>query len=62
MDGAEIVIVAYGMMGRICQTAIKQARAKGIPAGLLRPVSLYPFPYARVSELAERVRSSWWLR
>jgi len=57
MEGAEIVVVAYGMMGRICQTAVKQARAQGIRAGLLRPISLYPFPYARLSELADTAKA-----
>ena len=53
LDGAEIVVVAYGIMGRICQTAIKRARADGIRVGLLRPISLYPFPYDRITALAE---------
>ena len=52
MDGAEIVVVAYGMMGRICQTAVKHAREQGIRAGLLRPISLYPFPYQVIERLA----------
>jgi 2-oxoglutarate ferredoxin oxidoreductase subunit alpha len=51
LEGADLVVVAYGMMGRIAQTAVKQARARGIRAGLLRPISLYPFPYERVAEL-----------
>jgi 2-oxoglutarate/2-oxoacid ferredoxin oxidoreductase subunit alpha len=54
MDGAEIVVVAYGIMGRICQTAIKRARAHRVPVGLVRPVSLYPFPYERIAQLADR--------
>ncbi len=57
LDGAEIVVVAYGMMGRICQTAVKQARAEGIAVGLMRPISLYPFPYARLTELAATARA-----
>ena len=56
LEGAQIVVVAYGMMGRICQTAIKKARAKGIPVGLLRPISLYPFPYERIQDLADTAR------
>ena len=51
LEAAEVVVVAYGMMGRIAQTAVKKARAKGIRAGLLRPISLYPFPYGRVADL-----------
>jgi 2-oxoglutarate ferredoxin oxidoreductase subunit alpha len=57
IDDAEIIVVAYGMMGRICQTAIKKARAAGMRVGLLRPISLYPFPYARVAGLANRAKA-----
>jgi 2-oxoglutarate ferredoxin oxidoreductase subunit alpha len=56
MDGAEIVVVAYGTAGRIAQTAVKQAREKGIAAGLLRPISMFPFPYDRLDEIANTTR------
>jgi 2-oxoglutarate ferredoxin oxidoreductase subunit alpha len=56
LDGAEIVVVAYGTVGRIVQTAVKQARADGIPVGLFRPISMFPFPYARLDEIAETAR------
>jgi len=56
MDGAEIVVVAYGTAGRIVQTAVKQARAEGIPAGLFRPISMFPFPYDRLDEIADTAR------
>jgi 2-oxoglutarate ferredoxin oxidoreductase subunit alpha len=52
MDDADIVVVAYGIMGRICQTAIKKARARGIAVGLIRPLTLYPFPYDRLTAAA----------
>ncbi len=45
MEGAEIAVVAYGTAGRIVQTAVKQARAEGIPVGLFRPISMFPFPH-----------------
>ena len=54
MEGAEIVVVAYGMMGRIGQTAVKKARQQGIPVGLFRPISLYPFPRDRLEEISRR--------
>ncbi len=61
MDGAEIVVVAYGTAGRIVQTAVKQARAEGIPVGLFRPISMFPFPYDRLDEIAQAVTTiSWW--
>jgi 2-oxoglutarate ferredoxin oxidoreductase subunit alpha len=55
-DDAEWLIVAYGTMGRVCQTAMRAARAKGAKIGLLRPVTLWPFPEARLAELARKVR------
>ncbi len=55
-DDAEILLMGFGTMGRVAYTAVKQARAEGIKAGLLRPISLFPYPYARVAELAERVK------
>jgi 2-oxoglutarate ferredoxin oxidoreductase subunit alpha len=56
MEGAEIVLVAYGTAGRIAQTAVKQAREKGIAAGLFRPISMFPFPYDRLDEIANSAR------
>jgi 2-oxoglutarate ferredoxin oxidoreductase subunit alpha len=56
MDGAEIVVVAYGTAGRIVQTAVKQARAEGIPVGLFRPISMFPFPYERLGEIKDTAR------
>jgi 2-oxoglutarate ferredoxin oxidoreductase subunit alpha len=56
LEDAEIVVVAYGTAGRIVQTAVKQARAEGIPVGLFRPVSVFPFPYARLKEIGSKAR------
>jgi len=56
MEGAEIIVVAYGTAGRIVQTAVKQARSEGIPVGLFRPISMFPFPYERLNEIAETAR------
>jgi len=56
MDGAEIVVVAYGTAGRIVQTAVKQARAEGIPVGLFRPISVFPFPYDRLAAVTSSAR------
>lgn len=52
MEDAEIVLVAFGLSARICQKAMDLAREKGIRAGLLRPVTLYPFPSAALSRAA----------
>ena len=56
IDDAEYVFVAYGSSARISQKAVQLARAKGIKAGLLRPITLFPFPQVRISELADKVK------
>jgi len=56
-DDAEYLLVAYGTSARVCQKTVKLARAEGIKVGLLRPITLYPYPYAEVSSLADRVKS-----
>ena len=56
-EDAEVVIAAYGTVARIAKTAIKILREKGLKVGLLRPISLYPFPYEAFAKMAERVKS-----
>ena len=51
-DDAEFLIVAYGLVARIAHRAVELARAEGIRVGLLRPQTLYPFPYAPLRDLA----------
>jgi 2-oxoglutarate ferredoxin oxidoreductase subunit alpha len=53
---AEYLIVAYGLAARIAQGAVEMARAQGIRAGLLRPVTLFPYPTDAIRALADRVR------
>jgi 2-oxoglutarate ferredoxin oxidoreductase subunit alpha len=55
-DDAEFLIVAYGSSARICQKVIQMARKKGIKLGLLRPITLFPYPYEIISELADQVK------
>jgi len=55
-EDADLLLVAFGTVGRICQTVVREAREKGLRAGLLRPVTLWPFPGARLAELAQQVR------
>lgn len=55
-DDAEILIVAFGTAGRIAQSAINIARKAGSKVGLFRPISLYPFPYDRLTELTKNVK------
>ncbi len=54
-DDAECLLVAYGLAARIAHRAVELARAEGIKAGLLRPITLYPFPYAAIRKLASQV-------
>jgi 2-oxoglutarate ferredoxin oxidoreductase subunit alpha len=54
MDDAEIALIAYGTAGRIARTAVRKARDKGIKAGLFRPITAYPFPYAALKETCRR--------
>jgi 2-oxoglutarate ferredoxin oxidoreductase subunit alpha len=51
-EDAEILLVAAGMVSRSAKAAIDQARSEGVKAGLLRPITLWPFPERRVAELA----------
>ena len=55
-DDAEYLLVAYGLAARIAQGAVEMARARGIKAGLLRPVTLFPWPTDAVRALAGSVK------
>ncbi len=56
MEDAEIVVIAYGSVSRSAMTTVKMARKKGIKAGLLRLITLWPFPDHKIKELAKRVK------
>jgi 2-oxoglutarate ferredoxin oxidoreductase subunit alpha len=55
-DDAEYLFVAYGSSARIAQKAVELARKKDIKAGLLRPITLFPFPKQQLFELADQVK------
>ena len=55
MDGAEMAVVGFGLAGRIALSAVRAARAEGLPVGLLRPISLSPFPTQAVRQVAQQV-------
>jgi len=57
IEDADIAIVAYGTAGRISQSAMKMARDEGIKVGMIRPISLYPFPYERIREITEQAKA-----
>lgn len=55
-EDADLLLVAFGTVGRICQTVVRDARDKGLKVGLLRPITVWPFPDERLAELAEQVQ------
>jgi len=55
-EDADYLLVAFGSSSRICQKAVDQAREKGIKVGLLRPITLFPFPKKPIAALAKRVK------
>ncbi len=56
-NGADILLVAFGLAARICEKALELARAQGINVGLFRPITLYPFPSEALAEHAADVSS-----
>lgn len=56
-DDADFLIVAFGCCARIAKSAVNSLRAEGIKAGLLRPVTLWPFPAAEIARLADHCRA-----
>ena len=57
MDDAEVCVVAFGIASRVAKNAVVAARAEGIKAGLIRPITLWPFPKKALSEAADQVKS-----
>lgn len=51
-DDAELILVAYGYTARVSKGAVNMARAEGIKAGLIRPLTVWPFPYGPIREKA----------
>jgi 2-oxoglutarate ferredoxin oxidoreductase subunit alpha len=57
-DGAyDVLIVAYGTVARVCSTAIDELRERGVRVAMVRPITLFPFPYKAVREAALRASS-----
>jgi len=56
LDDAEYVITGYGLCARICMKTMDLAREKGYKLGLIRPITLYPFPYSTYKEIAPKVK------
>ena len=56
-DDAEIGIVSFGSTARAAMVAIKKAREKGIKVGMLRPLTIWPFPNKQVEEFSKKVKA-----
>ena len=56
MENPDLVLVAYGTVARVVKTAIQKAKKQGINIGLIRPITLFPFPYKIINNAADRVK------
>jgi pyruvate/2-oxoacid:ferredoxin oxidoreductase alpha subunit len=56
LDDAEYVVMGYGIVSRILKTVVEKLRAEGVKAGMLRPITLFPFPKQRIDQLAQQVK------
>jgi 2-oxoglutarate ferredoxin oxidoreductase subunit alpha len=57
MEDAEVAVIAYGIESRAALSAVRKARNAGIKAGLLKLVTLWPFPEKQVAEIAKSVKT-----
>lgn len=57
MDDAEFAVVAYGTTARIAKGAIKRARKEGLKVGLVRPITLFPFPDKILQKVAQQIKN-----
>lgn len=57
MDDAEYCVVAYGASSRVARSAVNTARANGVKVGLIRPITLWPFPVNAIDAAANKVKS-----
>lgn len=55
-DDADYIITGYGLVARICQKAAHLARDKGIKVGVIRPITVFPFPYKTYNDIADKVK------
>ena len=55
-EDADLILVAYGTTARICREVMHQARAKGLKVGLIRPITLWPFPFQSIAKASKKTR------
>ncbi|HEB74412.1 MAG TPA: hypothetical protein ENJ03_04250 [Candidatus Desulfofervidus auxilii] len=56
-EDAEVILVSFGISARICRYILDQARKEGLKVGLLRFITVWPFPEERIRKLAEHIRA-----
>ena len=57
VEDAEVVLVAFGTAARVVQTAVKRLRDRGLPVGLFRPITLWPFPEKELANVAQKAKA-----
>ncbi len=57
LDDAEVVVMAFGTAARVSQTAVMHLREEGLPVGLFRPITVWPFPEKQVNQIAAKAKS-----
>ena len=57
MEDAEVCVVAFGIAARVAKNAVAAARSEGIRAGLIRPITLWPFPAKALRQAADQVKA-----
>ncbi|MBN1300672.1 MAG: 3-methyl-2-oxobutanoate dehydrogenase subunit VorB [Melioribacteraceae bacterium] len=55
-EDAEVILMGYGIVSRVLQSVVDEARSEGLPVGLLRPVTLFPFPTNKIQELSRTAK------
>jgi 2-oxoglutarate/2-oxoacid ferredoxin oxidoreductase subunit alpha len=57
VEDAEVVLVAFGTAARVAQTAVQRLRRRGLPVGLFRPITLWPFPEKELADVAQNSKA-----
>lgn len=57
VEDAEVILVAFGSMGRNIKAAMNECRKEGLKVGMFRPITLFPFPNKRLNKLAEKTKT-----
>jgi 2-oxoglutarate ferredoxin oxidoreductase subunit alpha len=57
LEDAEVVVIGFGTAGRVSLSAVREAREGGIKVGLFRPITINPFPYEQINQLAKRSKA-----